>query len=288
MRQRRFVLRLPFALTPPLRARSADMASDGMARVLALHSKAMELQQKGHREERAADLSGRAADAARELGEEDSLIVAALDSLTAGGLLHTAIDPTSAAARSAQRAYIRLISRSMEALGRRRAAGMLLKGQCRASEEAWQVSSMRLFDKNNNMTAATIAFWAPLVGYVVHLHSAAMALNVLFFPRQLGVHCTAAQRRAFFAGFVATAAADLAQRPRGNGTRGISGETAFVISLRNLLGRIVAPLRSSMLTWLNCSPRRGRAYSAAACWRHAASTTVCSRRYVVLANSALQ
>ena len=125
------------------------MSSDVIARVEALAEKADELCKKGHLL-RAGEDYGRAADAARALGE-DNLVT--LDMRVARGNVlcaHAAMAAQDAAADRRVLAPHRaegivLYSGAVAALARRRAAGTLLEGKCTAAEEAWRAGDLREF-----------------------------------------------------------------------------------------------------------------------------------------------
>jgi len=188
------------------------MSSDTVARVVALRRKAKELSLKGHLL-RAAELFGRAASAAHDLGP-DNLVALSMQRCQAGALLHyvsaatntTTADASVIAAHSAS--FVAVSSATVAALERRRAAGTLLEGKCTAAEEAWHAGVLR----DLQTPAASVATIAPLVGYELCLHAArdvlGMLQNVLFFADQ----CSATQLQSFAQFFVL--ALDLMPLPR--------------------------------------------------------------------------
>ena len=160
------------------------MASEGLSRVLELRAKASDLMSKGH-VARAVEICGRAVDATRALGEgEDSLIVAAEELFEAACRGAYATSPTTAAgvAERERGARSGLLLRVMEVLERRRAAGTLLPGKCRAKEEAYHAARLRV--ENAGLTDADAALWAPTVGYTLYLQYANPVLSLLQYPQE--------------------------------------------------------------------------------------------------------
>ena len=207
------------------------MLSDIIARVDELHLKAAELGDKGYLL-RAAEIYGRAAEAARALGADN--VAATSLRLSQGAMLATyatsAPDDTSEPRILAKHraAYIALLSGAVETLARRRLTGTLLEGKCLAAEEAWFVFQMQR--QSVKWPAAAAASWAKLVGYEQFLHAANTASLVLRFPCQFAAECSAKQHQSFAQHIVHAAA--LMQLPRFNGTVAMQNEVTFT---RNLL-----------------------------------------------------
>ena len=138
------------------------MSSDVLARVESLWIKACEQSRKGHLL-RAAENYGRAAEVARELGDDN--IVTVTMQIQQGQLIHLCAlgapndtDPSICAARRAE--CIALFSDAVAALERRRMAGTLLEGKCTATEETWWASQMQQI---RNWQAAEATSWAALL-----------------------------------------------------------------------------------------------------------------------------
>ena len=134
------------------------MSSDIIARVEAFSHKAVELSAKGHIL-RAAENYGRAAEAARALGEDNLVTVHML--LLQGDMFSghsmNAADVLSADARSLatyRAECIALFSVAVDVLERRRVAGTLLEGKCTPAEAAWRAAHMQHF--NTRISAAAM------------------------------------------------------------------------------------------------------------------------------------
>ena len=118
--------------------------TDTLARVLPFYRKALELSLKGHLV-RAAEIYGRAAEAARALDPgADNVVVADLLRFKAIELSHywitsvhmqVTVDAGVLAAHRTE--IVTLYSTATAILERRRVAGTLLEGRCSADEEAW-------------------------------------------------------------------------------------------------------------------------------------------------------
>ena len=143
------------------------MSSNVIARVRPIYKKAVELGDKGHFLH-AAENYGRAAEAARALGEDNLVCVntqlrqSAVLLGYAEAALQTGADRRMLAAYRAE--GFALFSSAVAALERRRAAGTLLAGKCTAAEEAWFVCKLQLID-NANKPPAVAASLAALFGY---------------------------------------------------------------------------------------------------------------------------
>ena len=208
------------------------MSSDVTSRAQALCEKAYELKRKGHLL-RAAENYGRAAEAARTLGE-DNLVTLYLQlrqanllfvSFSAATTMHGVVaDPCVVAANRAE--FISLLSGVVAALERRRAAGTLLEGKCTAAEEAWRVRECHRHLKNNMADEA--ARRAALFGYEVFLHVALEGLAVLQNVPVLAADCPGALLHHFTQHVVR--AAELMQQPRRFRTA-MPFESAFIAAL---------------------------------------------------------
>ena len=194
------------------------MSSDVIARVEAFAEKATELCKKGH-VLRAAENYGRAAEAARALGE-DNLVVLHMQVRRANMLsvystavmvTSTTADPRVLAAHRAE--CIALFSGAVEVLECRRLADTLLEGKCAPGEEVWRTFTGQ--QCNTNTPAAGMATLAALVGYEGFLHAAAYVVDVLRCAGRFAAECSVEQFQSF-ARFVVHAA-ELMQQPRRHG-----------------------------------------------------------------------
>ena len=207
------------------------MSSDVLARVDAFYEKADELAVKGHLL-RAAENFGRAAEAARALGE-DNLVAVHLQ-LRQSNLVGTFSivapdDTTEPHVRAAHRAQcVTLLSGAVAALERRRQAGTLLEGKCAAAEEAWRV--LDILRLNPGCTAAEASSWAALVGYEELLRAGKSASEVLARAHEFAAACSAAQLHAFAQH--AAHAAEAMQQPRRHGDVPMDIESNFTNALR--------------------------------------------------------
>jgi len=204
------------------------MSSEVIARVLVFVRKARELADKGHNL-RAAEIFGRAVEAARALGA-DNLVAVDMQRNQAAVLRNyaasvhnnnAAVDPLAVAAYRAK--SIALLSAAAAALERQRVVGTLLEGKCTAAEEAW-VSAKRT--EAGKTSALNAAAWAPLAGYDIYVGVAHSILCLLYNAWLFAVECSAAQFEAFAQHVVN--AADLMQLPRSRGTMYMGAEVDFV------------------------------------------------------------
>ena len=205
------------------------MSSDGIAPVRALYRKADELSKRGHML-RAAEVFGRAAEAARALAPgPDDLVVAEMQRRQAIALLAyvTSVDLSTPDASVVAHCAVcnALLSMVVTAVERRRVAGTLLEGKCSAAEEAcFEVEWLEL-----KFPTADAASLAKLVGFNAFLRTAFCVLgsleNAFFFAEQ----CSAAQYEAF-AQCVAHAT-DLMQLPHSHDTLPLAAEAEFAVKL---------------------------------------------------------
>ena len=208
-------------------------SSSTLARVQTLQQKADELADKGHIP-RAAEIYGRAAEAARSLGA-DNLVALHLQLRQCSMLCvaYAAVAPLDASSSylrtcAAYRAEaIMLLSGAVEALERRRAAGTLLDGKCSAAEEAWNAGVLQRRHRHSPAEAASLAAF---VGYEEFLRAAKSALFVIAFARAFALECSNFQFQSL-AGH-AVRAAELMQQPRRHGDTTFGIEADFTVSFR--------------------------------------------------------
>ena len=245
------------------------MSSDALARVEAFAQKADKLFSKGH-VVRAAENYGRAAEAARELGEDNLVAVGMQLGRSAMLCAHAAVAGQDAEADcrvlAGYRAEgIQLLPGAMEALERRRVAGTLLAGKCAAVEEVWQTHEIQR--ENAHLPAAMAASWAALVGYEMFLRAATNVVLVLARPDLHAAEFNDSQFQSFTQHVVQAAA--LMQQPRRHGDVNMQIEAAFTKELRDTVAEAAAYGLDARLvrSWrARCS-----GCSAAACCRRAAS-----------------
>ena len=206
------------------------MSSDVLARVDTLTTKVQELYSKGHLL-RSAELLGRAAEAARAMGE-DNLIAASMRLRQGHALaahfshVRANTDPHILAAHRTE--CVALLSGGVAALERRRMAGRLLEGKCTEAEEVWSAREMQR--NNANWTAANAASWSALVGYSEFLNAGTIAVEVLYDARWFAAECSVGQFQAFAQH--AVHAVELMQQPRRYGDVAMGVEAKFVAELR--------------------------------------------------------
>ena len=202
------------------------MSSDVLSRAKAFSAKASELCSKGHLL-RAAENYGRAAEAARALGE-DNLVTLSMQ-LRQSNVLRghawaaaenaTDADPRILATHRAD--GVALLFGAVEALERRRAADTMLEGKCTKVEEAWFIFR---WQEIGGSSAADAASFAALVGYEQFMSGAMDAAKVLGCE-QAHQNCSYAQLE-FFAQHVVHAA-ELLQQPRRHNKVGLHIEAMF-------------------------------------------------------------
>ena len=161
---------------------------DTLARVFELEYKAAELSVKGHLM-RAAEYHGRAADAARMLGDDNLVLVNTLSNK--GRTLYSYCSSILSGVGQGEKSHcfaalkesITLLSENMTALERRRVAGTLLEGKCTELEEAWFARKVL---EQDGVTGAELRSWAKLVGYDQYLRAAVNATPFLLTTLQHG------------------------------------------------------------------------------------------------------
>ena len=203
------------------------VSSDAIARVDTLYEKASELSNKGH-VLRAAEIYGRAAEAACALGA-DNLVLLHMN--LQQSRMH--FDYVTAAPKVDARTlahhlgkYLELVASAVAALNRRRMAGTLLEGTCAAAEEEWNATKLQRF---NDFPAATAASWAALVGYQEFLHGARCAVDIFTFAELFVSKCSAEQFQTFAQHI--EDAAELMQQPRRYFIVGLQAELQFACVL---------------------------------------------------------
>jgi len=156
------------------------MSSRDLSRIVALTSKAHELQMKGHFA-RAVEKSAAAIAAAQELAQEDCLVVTHLQLMQVSALKGYEVTPGIAAdtVSAACEQGFQMLLTAIATLERRRAAGMLLAGACRSwPEEEWYGQFLQHREVLNNCAPWTpehLAVLAHFVGYDAFLLAAAVA-----------------------------------------------------------------------------------------------------------------
>ena len=157
-----------------------------MAGSFGLYATAGQLKLKGHFA-RAAEKYGRAAAAAvQELAAEDCLVVAFLRATQAESLFCHIMAPALTAAEKEdlrQTVMSVLLPQCVSTLSRRKVAGTLMPGSCRAAEMAWfRTSITRKFHQDgvSDETARNCGeALAPMLGYDAYLFAASAALTLL-------------------------------------------------------------------------------------------------------------
>ena len=206
------------------------MSSDTLAHVRALHTKAKELASKGHLLH-AAENFGRAAEAARALGE-DNLVFVHLQ-LQRGNMLgsYAMAAPDQRVCAPQRAGCIAVFSSAVEVLERRRLAGTLLAGKCTAVEEEYAI--WRSTTLQHEAVYATNASVAALAGYAGFLLAATNLCNLLLNAVHYRAECSYTQFQSF-AHHVAHAA-ELMQQPRYHNSVGIVVEAEFTGAFREAM-----------------------------------------------------
>ena len=163
------------------------MATPDVQASLGLYNTAQSLMAKGHYARAAEKLGAAAAAAARELAaDEDCLVVAFLRTSQADSLYCHSLAPTLTDVESIEACEIikfELLPHFVSTVTRRKAAGTLLPGSCRATELAWWQAAIerRLLQEGKPVDFAR-AFGvasAPTMGLDVYFHAARIVLEVL-------------------------------------------------------------------------------------------------------------
>jgi hypothetical protein len=174
------------------------MATPELSAVVALTNKILELEHAGHRA-RSSEYTQRALAAAHALGATDCLIVARLQLGQVGILFATVYHQTHYLPLAAP-PFAPMLAPFFEAAAtvqRRRAAGTLLAGSCRAAEVTYErltnkhVAKLRQLSEQSGRTAAT----APLIGFKAFLSAANSAVLVLSIDNTPLLSLTQQQQR---------------------------------------------------------------------------------------------
>ena len=156
------------------------MAATGMDAVIALTQKALELRQK-MRPERSLEKWRAALAAAEALGEEDSIVVAALTTEVARSMFWIQHERRAPLSRAFILEHCALNTVSASILQRRRDAGTLLDGTCRPSEVRWRLEFFRSSKRDPAFVwdEATMIAAASLVGHDEFLGVCACSARLL-------------------------------------------------------------------------------------------------------------
>ena len=227
-------------LTDVLRCSAMADAAD-LSRVIALASKGWELMLKGH-DARAAEKFSRAAEEAEQaLLSPDSLVTCSVRQERLEALLRHVTSSAAAPAdadKALREVCFRLLPSVMSVVERRRAAGTLLPGSCRAEEETYQMAmkqqQLELQGCTQASAARNAAVIAPYVGVETYLR---VAVSVAYKLNAKGASECAEQKQACL---FLSSALDLMTRPR-EFDRWLAGEPGLVLHLRALI-----PLVSDM------------------------------------------
>ena len=194
------------------------MATPNMAGSLGLYKAAQELSSKGRFARAAEKHGGAAAAAAQELKAEDCLVVAYLRAAQAETLICHSWAPTlTVAERDEARQTVTsvLLPQCVSTLTRRKAAGTLLPGSCRAAEVAWVRATVerKLLAQGGlpaEVSSALAEASAPLLGLEAYWLAAGVILDMLFVMKP---HSISREMQLSHAAFVA-AAFELMAQPR--------------------------------------------------------------------------
>ena len=219
-----------------------------LAPVYEFEQKATELSKKGHLL-RAAEYHGRAADAARILGEDNLVLVSVR--LNKGTMLYSyclmllsgaAPLGESSHCSAALKESVALFSENVASLERRRLAGTLLEGKCTALEEAW--FGGELLEHEEGLTGPETLSMANLVGYAQFLRSATSVAP--FLSTALRYHAVSdAQSQQFVRHFLQ--AVEFMQLPRRNTVNPLHHETLLYEHLCLAVEHAGRPLGDSRL-----------------------------------------
>ena len=177
----------------------------------------MRLHHKGHFARAAEKFGAAAAAAVQELAAEDCLVVALLRAFQAESLSYHSTAPTLTVAEAdetCQTVMSVLLPQCMSTLTRRKAAGTLLPGSCRAAEVTWfrVVMEGRLLRSGASAEVARkgAKAAAPTLGVDAYMLPAAVALSMLF---RMKPHNLLRELQLSHAAFVASAL-DVMAQPR--------------------------------------------------------------------------
>jgi hypothetical protein len=165
--------------------------------VVELCNKSADLLHNGHRA-RSDEYLARALAAAQALCADDCLIVASLQLEQADTLLYAAANAMMRGTPPTARPFAPMVPPYLAAvatLQRRRAAGTLLAGTCRAAEEEWHRLTSAHTEDLRGESSTHAAAVAPLVGYQAFLSAARSASHLLFQARSGVLPISAAQLR---------------------------------------------------------------------------------------------
>jgi hypothetical protein len=204
--------------------------------VVTLTNKAFDLEHAGHLA-RSVEYGGRAIAAAQALGVEDCLIVAKLQLYTVASLYNVAVVHMNQRAPGEPpfAPVVLLFFDAAATLQRRKAAGTLLAGSCRAAEVEWQrltdehTAEVRQDDNMRNCSPKM----APLVGYVAFMTAASLAYNVILLANRGLLSVRQEQLRSCVE--LMADAAELMMQPRIHEDCFMGEEGEFVQSMRKLV-----------------------------------------------------
>ena len=211
------------------------MATPDLLAVGALRNKAYDLLRCGHRA-RSLEYFKRALAMAEAHGAEDCLIVAATKVEQARSIMNTAMMQDVPPSSQLLGPMIPLTMTALATVQRRRAAGTLLPGACRADEVASQrimLESIATSEEPDVGTASVAAALAPLVGYMVFMETANSAQRLLMLANR-GVFLVSKQQKRACVVILADAA-ELYLLPRPHEEFGMSEEASFADIMLSLM-----------------------------------------------------
>jgi hypothetical protein len=216
-----------------------------MASVTTLSRKAALLSHNGHYA-RAAEKYAAAATAAQSLQQPDCLIVAYLQ-MVEGCMLTTHATVCTALAHAAKaygRIYRVLLPALMAALQRRKAAGTLVPGACRAAEAAFyghlHEYKAVILQNEPPFKAADLAELGSLIGYFIYVSVAESVVSWLMLPlcfddpRTTPLPTLAADQLAAQHAYLLSAL-ELVQQPRVLSAGWLGGEAGFIDRCRTVV-----------------------------------------------------
>ena len=226
------------------------MATPAVPASILLYEAADELKPKGRYARAAEKLGCAAAAAAAELAAEDCFAVAFLQAMQAESLnCHSMAPNLTVAERGDARQTVVsvLLPQIWSTLTRRKAAGTLLPGSCRAAEvEWWRIALERKLlraDRPAQVARAYGVASAPEIGFETCMAAAAVALDVLVLPTPL---ILSREMELSHAAFVASAFELMAQ-PR-------ELSSAVVNGVKKLLTSSTERLLAGRTRWLLARP----------------------------------